>query len=247
MCRCYQMAIDAIELRPGPEARSRVAHLATRRGEAFAAVGQWAQAREAFEAALEAMDPQSREQRCNIVLALAIVAFWQLDLAYMRRLADEGSDLARQTGRRDLEAKGIAWLARDRQAAGELAEAIALDRQALDCEKGVRTVALCHAPLTLYLAGRSTEAVDMGRHVVRAAREAARVRRSLPRQMSSAQLRVRVTQGPRDRHVCRIPPRPLRLRPGRGASTGSAGGLGRGHCQVERVHRAEPRSRSGQV
>ena len=152
------MAIDAIELRPGPEARSRVAHLATRRGEAFAAVGQWAQAREAFEAALEAMDPQSREQRCNIVLALAIVAFWQLDLAYMRRLADEGIDLARQTGRRDLEAKGIAWLARD--------------RQALDCEKGVRTVALCHAPLTLYLAGRSAEAVDMGRHVVRAAREA---------------------------------------------------------------------------
>ncbi len=170
--RFYQMAIDAIELRPGSDARTRVVHLATRRGEAFAAVGQWAQAREAFESALEAVDPQSPEERCSIVLDLAIVAFWQLDTDYMRRLAEEGLDLARQTGRRDLEAKGLAWLARGRQSDGDLAEAIALDRQALDCVKGVRTVAFCHAPLTLYLAGRSAEAVDMGRHVVQAAKEA---------------------------------------------------------------------------
>jgi len=167
----YQMAIDALELRPGPETRSRVAHLAARRGQAFAAVGQWAQAREAFESALESVDPEARDKRCSIVLDLAMAAFWQLDTDYMGRLAEEGIQLARQTGRKDLEARGLAWLARKRQAAGELAEAIELDRQALECEKGVRTVALCHAPLTLYLAGRSADAVDMGLHVVKAARE----------------------------------------------------------------------------
>ena len=169
--RFYQMAIDALELRPGPQARSRVADLASRRGRAFAAVGQWAQAREAFESALASLDPEAREQRCNVVLDLAMVAFWQFDTAYTRRLGEEGIRLAQEIGRRDLEAKGLAWLAPERQWAGELGEAIALYRQALDREEGVRTIALCHAPLTYYLAGRAAEAVEIGHQVVQAARE----------------------------------------------------------------------------
>jgi len=169
--RFYQMAIDALELRPGPETRRRVAALATRRGRAFAAVGQWVQAGEAFESALESLDPEAREHRCNVVLDLAMVAFWQFDTSSTRRLGEEGIRIARQIGRRDLEAKGLAYLAPERQSAGELREAIALYRQALDCEGGVRTVALCHAPLTHYLVGRPAEAVEIGYQVVQAARE----------------------------------------------------------------------------
>ncbi len=227
------MAIDALELRPGPQARSRVADLASRRGRAFAAVGQWAQAREAFEFALASLDQDAREERCKVVLDLAMVAFWQFDTAYMRQLGEEGIHLAQQIGRRDLEAKGLAWLAPERQSAGELGDAIALYRQALDSEEGVRTVALCHAPLTYYLAGRagrgrgdrppgragSPRTPGHGLHHVTpypawrldssGPDGTEKAPRSLPRPTRSAAVRRHVAEGARDGYVGRVPPGPV--------------------------------------
>jgi tetratricopeptide (TPR) repeat protein len=168
--RFYLMAMQALELVPD-HGQDRMAELAARRGQAFAAIGQWAQSREAYERAIDYLADRNPERRAEILLDLAMAAFWQLETKGMRRLAEEALALAEPIGRRDLEAKALAWIARERQAEGFLEEAITFDRQALAREQGVPGVALCHAALSLYLAGRSAEGVALGATVAQAAKQ----------------------------------------------------------------------------
>jgi tetratricopeptide (TPR) repeat protein len=107
------------------------------------------------------LDPQQIERRCELVLALARAWFLLLDVRPVEQYATDALQLAERLQRPDLAANAIAWLARCRQANGDLGTAIDMDRRAMSMAPGVMTAAHTMGPLTLYLAGRSTEALTL--------------------------------------------------------------------------------------
>jgi tetratricopeptide (TPR) repeat protein len=101
---------------------------------------------------------------------LADASYYLVDNASVDRYARETIDLARKVNRNDLVADAMGWLGRSLQASGDLAGAIEIDKEAMSLGKPRRGIALIHGPLTLYLAGRSHEAVELGRRAAEAAR-----------------------------------------------------------------------------
>src|SRR5207247_322276 len=81
-----------------------ITDLRGRRGTALARVGMWAEARPDLENALAESPPGRVEQRAELLLDLAGVCFWELDIPGMRRCAAEGRPLAEEAGRHDLAA-----------------------------------------------------------------------------------------------------------------------------------------------
>jgi tetratricopeptide (TPR) repeat protein len=79
-------------------------------------------------------------------------------------------ELARQLQRDDYVADAMSWLARWEQANGNLVAAIEMDRAAFATNGGRSRYALMHGTLTLYLAGRSREALDRDVRAVAVAR-----------------------------------------------------------------------------
>jgi len=70
--RLFDLALHSLELRPtGPETELRRVDLHTRRASCFGALGQWTLEVRELEAALQHLDPQKIERRCELVLALA--------------------------------------------------------------------------------------------------------------------------------------------------------------------------------
>ncbi len=160
--RLFDLALHSLELRPtGPETELRRVDLHTRRASSFGALGQWTLEVRELEAALHHLDPQHIERRCELVLALARAWFLLLDVRPVEQYATEALQLAERLQRADLAANAIAWLARCRQATGDLGAAIDMDRRAISRAPGVMTAAHTMGPLTLYLAGRSTEALTL--------------------------------------------------------------------------------------
>jgi predicted ATPase/predicted Ser/Thr protein kinase len=171
--RFYEMALQTLELRgASPERTAIRTDLHRRRGDALASVGQWAAAKADYLAALEATGAEQLEPRAELLLSLSVVAFWLMDIPALRRQAGEVLEAAEKLDRRDLAADASAWLARAETSDGNLARAIEIDRRALDLAGGSARVALLHAPLTLYLAGREREALELGRDAVAYARHA---------------------------------------------------------------------------
>ncbi len=160
--RLFDLALHSLELRPtGPETELRRVDLHTRRASCFGALGQWTLEVRELEAALQHLDPQKIERRCELVLALARAWFLLLDVRPVEQYATEALQLAEGLQRPDLAANAIAWLARCRQSNGDLGTAIDMDRRAMSRAPGVITAAHTMGPLTLYLAGRSTEALAL--------------------------------------------------------------------------------------
>lgn len=160
--RLFDLALHSLELRPtGPETELRRVDLHTRRASSFGALGQWTLEVRELEAAVHHLDPQQIERRCELVLALARAWFLLLDLRPVEQYATEALQLAERLQRADLAANAIAWLARCRQATGDLGAAIDMDHRAMSRAPGVMTAAHAMGPLTLYLAGRSTEALTL--------------------------------------------------------------------------------------
>ena len=160
--RLFDLALHSLELRPtGPETELRRVDLHTRRASCFGALGQWTLEVRELETALHHLDPQKIERRCELVLALARAWFLLLDVRAVEQYATEALQLAEGLHRPDLAANAIAWLARCRQANGDLGTAIDMDRRAMSRAPGVITAAHTMGPLTLYLAGRSTEALAL--------------------------------------------------------------------------------------
>ena len=158
--RLFDVALHSLEFRPtGPETELRRVDLHTRRASSFEALGQWTLEVRELDAALHHLDPQQIERRCELVLALARAWFLLLDVRPVEQYATEALQLAERLQRSDLAANAIAWLARCRQANGDLGAAIDMDRSAMSRAPGVMTAAHTMGPLTLYLAGRSTEAL----------------------------------------------------------------------------------------
>jgi tetratricopeptide (TPR) repeat protein/KaiC/GvpD/RAD55 family RecA-like ATPase len=171
--RFYDMALQAIEHGENPQLAARRLDLHTRRARAFAALAQWAAEKREAELALGVAPPDALEQRAELVLTLAATSFYLLDIPAVRRFASDALALARQVDRGDLAADALGWLGRCLQADGDLLSAMDADRAATALGGGRRGVALHHGPLTLYLAGRTGEAVEAGARAVDHARRSA--------------------------------------------------------------------------
>lgn len=172
--RLFEIALQSLDLGPaGPEMERLRVDLHTRRARSFDALGQWSLEVRELEAALRHVDSQELERRCELLLALARAWFLRLDLRPVEQHAAEALQLAERLPRPDLAANAIAWLARCKQANGDLATAIEMDHVALTRAPGIPTAAHMLGPLTLYLAGRSTEGIALATEAAEAARSSA--------------------------------------------------------------------------
>ena len=167
----YELALQAIAHRGrGGEIDDLRADLHAKRGDALASVGNWPTAKEAFDAALQSLHSSCIERRAELLLKLAMVHFWLLDVAALRPLVTEALALAEQVARKDLAAEALGWLGRAAQADGNLEAAMEVDRRALALPGVSITGSLVYSPLTLYLAGELPSALKLSRKILEASR-----------------------------------------------------------------------------
>jgi DNA-binding winged helix-turn-helix (wHTH) protein/tetratricopeptide (TPR) repeat protein len=169
--RLFDIAFHSLEFKPdGPDTVALQVDLHQRRARSFEALGEWALAVRDLEAALLGLEPQQMEQRCELLLTLARGWFLLLDARPVEKYATEALQLADRLQRADLAANAMAWLARCRQADGDLHAAIDMDQRSMSRAPGVVTAAHIMAPLTLYLAGRSSDALSLAAAAAESAR-----------------------------------------------------------------------------
>ena len=167
----YDVALRTLDFTaPAPGTAHQRCELHVRRGRSLFAVGEWAAAKQAFEAAAGLLDPAAQEARCTLLVRLAETSFWLMDVPALRAFAREAQDLAAAVRRDDLWAEAQAWLASAMVSDGDVRTAVDMDRQALARAGGIRSFGLARAPLTLYWAGRAEEAEAHARQAVDAAR-----------------------------------------------------------------------------
>ncbi|HVH54727.1 MAG TPA: AAA family ATPase [Vicinamibacterales bacterium] len=167
----YDMALRAMEfVASNTDATAKRFELQVARGRSFFAVGQWAAAKSAFEAAATLLGPAEQEKRAELLVRLAETAFWLMDVPAIRRFAGEARALAGGVGRDDLWADAQAWTASAMLSDGDLLAAIHMDHEALARAGGIRSFGLARIPLTLYWAGRADDASRLGLQAVETAR-----------------------------------------------------------------------------
>jgi tetratricopeptide (TPR) repeat protein len=167
----YQAALRAMDfVAPNAVSAGRRFELHVKRGRSFFAVGQWASAKNAFEAATSLLDPAEQEKRCELLVRLAETAFWQMDVPALRKFSAEAQVLADRVGRDDLWADAQAWMASAMVSDGDVLAATQMDREALARAGGIRSFGLARTPLTLYWAGRADEAIQHASQAVDTAR-----------------------------------------------------------------------------
>lgn len=181
--RLYGMALHSLDLKPrSPDVDRLHVELRTRRAHAFDAVNDWTMEAREIDAAFEHLDPAEEERRCELTLALARTHFLLFDLGVVERCATEALDLAERLDCADLQAQAVAWLARYQQAIGDIERAIEMDRRTMMLAPGVTTATHWLGPLTLYLAGRSPEALSLafdGAYAARSSRDTTLIMYSL--------------------------------------------------------------------
>jgi len=169
----YEMALRAMDFIAANEsATAQRFELHVKRATSFFAVGQWALAKNAFEAATSLLNPTEQEKQCELLVRLAETAFWLMDVPALRRFAGEAKVLADRVGRDDLWADAQAWMASAMVSDGDVLAAVQMDHEALARAGGIRSFGLARIPLTLYWAGRADEAVQHGLQAVETARGA---------------------------------------------------------------------------
>jgi tetratricopeptide (TPR) repeat protein len=167
----YGVALRAMDsVASNTDAAANRFELHVKRGRSFFAVGQWAPAKNAFEAAASLLDPAEHEKRAELLVRLAETAFWLMDVPTLRKCAGETQGLADRAGRDDLWADAQAWMASAMVSDGDVLAAIQMDHQALARAGGIRSFGLARAPLTLYWAGLADEAIRHGLQAVETAR-----------------------------------------------------------------------------
>jgi tetratricopeptide (TPR) repeat protein len=160
--RLFGMALQSLELKAaGPEVDRFRLELHARRARSFDALGEWTMEARELDAALKCLEAGDSERRCELMLALARALFLLFDIRPVEMWAGEALQLAERLNRPDLQAHAVAWLARTQQAKGDLHGAVELDRKGLALAPRVTTATHMLGPLTLYLAGRSLEALSL--------------------------------------------------------------------------------------
>jgi tetratricopeptide (TPR) repeat protein len=122
--------------------------------------------------ALSVLNLAEQMKRRELLVNLAEASFWLMDIPALRSSAVEAELLSDRIGRKDLWADARAWIASAAIAEGDVLGGIEMDRQTLARAGGIRSFGLARIPLTLYWAGRITEAVGHGAQAVERAREA---------------------------------------------------------------------------
>ena len=167
----YEVALRAMDfVTPNADAPAQRSELYVKRGRSFFAVGEWAAAKNAFEAAASLLGPAEHEKRAELLVRLAEAAFWLMDVPALRTFAGEAQVLADRAGRDDLWADAQAWSASGMVSDGDVLAAIQMDREAIARAGGIRSFGLARAPLTLYWAGLADEAIQHGLQAVATAR-----------------------------------------------------------------------------
>jgi len=167
----YEIALRAMDfVASNTAATANRFELHVKRGRSFFAVGQWAPAKNAFEAAASLLDPAEQEKRAELLVRLAETAFWLMDVPALRKFAAEAQVLADRAGRDDLWADAQAWMASAMVSDGDVLGAIQMDDKALARAGGIRSFGLARTPLTLYWAGRADQAIQHGLQAVETAR-----------------------------------------------------------------------------
>jgi tetratricopeptide (TPR) repeat protein len=167
----YELALRAMDFAGSNTATSANRfELHVKRGRSFFEVGQWAQAKNAFESAASLLDPGEQEKRSELLVRLAETAFWLMDVPALRKFAAEAQLLADRVGRDDLWADAQAWMASAMVSDGDVLAAIKLDEKAVARAGGIRSFGLARAPLTLYWAGRVDQAIQLGWQAAETAR-----------------------------------------------------------------------------
>jgi predicted Ser/Thr protein kinase len=163
--RIHRRVAEALEKLTAGSAveRQRVA-IHRRRGRAFGNLGQWGHQRAALEAALQHVQPDQKDERCEILADLGQAHFWLFDIPALERVSSEALTLAEGLGRADLAAVAMGWLARCRQAGGNVIEAIEGDRVTI--ERFGESARISHSlgSLLLYWAGRGRQAAALAAH-----------------------------------------------------------------------------------
>jgi tetratricopeptide (TPR) repeat protein len=159
--RYYEMALKSlVHATSGQDLQRRQAGLHGKRGRSYYQAGQWASAKAAFEAALALLPLDDDTTRVEVLVHLAETSFWLMNGADVQRFAADAYALAERLGRDDLAADALTWLASAKISDGDVAGGIQIDRTALARAGGVRSFGLARTPLTLYWAGRTSEAVE---------------------------------------------------------------------------------------
>jgi tetratricopeptide (TPR) repeat protein len=167
----YEVALRAMDfVTSNPDAAAQRSALHVKRGRSFFAVGEWAAAKNAFEAAASLLSPGEHEKRAEVLVRLAEAAFWLMDVPAIRTFAGEAQVLADRAGRDDLWADAQAWIASAMVSDGDVLTAIEMDREAIARAGGIRSFGLARTPLTLYWAGLADEAIRHGLQAVATAR-----------------------------------------------------------------------------
>lgn len=165
-------AMDFVTSNTDATTTTKRSELHVKRGRSFFAVGEWAPAKNAFEAAASLLGPAEHEKRAELLVRLAEAAFWLMDVPALRKFAAEAQALADRAGRDDLWADAQAWMASAMVSDGDVLAAIQMDREAIARAGGIRSFGLARTPLTLYWAGLSGEAIQQGVQAVETARAA---------------------------------------------------------------------------
>jgi tetratricopeptide (TPR) repeat protein len=173
--RFYEMALGALDFaRSGPETAAARRGLHARRGRAFTAIGQWRFARLEFESALGYLDSIAIEERCELLLGMAYAAMWLGgEVASVIDTASEALLLAEQLpGRSDLVADAMSTISQCKIFSGDLEGSIVQSSRARELAPGVAIMPYAFGTLSLHLAGRSGEALALGRKAAEIARSA---------------------------------------------------------------------------
>lgn len=162
--------------------RPEAAELRARLGVALARIGRWQEARPELEAADHA-ELEPPERRIQVMIELALVCHWLLDLEGCRAAARKAVELARASQREDLEAAALGALAVAESSAGHVNASLEQMQASIETAGERRlqlmgpTVEVC--ALTLYWVGRHQEAVEKGRAALQLGEEFADVNTSI--------------------------------------------------------------------
>jgi DNA-binding SARP family transcriptional activator/tetratricopeptide (TPR) repeat protein len=156
--------------------RELIADLRARRGKAFARLGIWASARPDLEAGLAGLAEEMSERRAEVLVDLAEVCFWSLDVENLRRYATEAGRRAAETGRHELLPHVGGWLAMADNSDGQPVTSMRRVRDAVAQARELRIVppgfVLALYSHLLGFVGELEQAVERGRKAVDVARQA---------------------------------------------------------------------------
>ena len=153
---------------------ARRCDLHARRGRAFGAIAQWRSAKQEFESAIQYLDANATELRCDLLLWLAEATIYLSgEIVSVSNMASDALRLAEQfTQRSDLIANAIRIIGQCKFSSGDLEGSMVQHSRAIELAPGRPTMSYAFGTLGLYLLGRSEEAVHLGRKAADIARTA---------------------------------------------------------------------------